>query len=98
LSGNLFPERQKYTTRNRKRTPSTFRATPAHERRTNCEWSVKVFNSSVEIHVEKHPATIEIACRNRNLLLFAQVLVQASPNPSRCEIKFLEENSAEKIA
>jgi hypothetical protein len=38
---------------------------------------VKVFNSSVEIRVEKSRAMIEIARRNRSLLLFAQVRVQA---------------------
>jgi hypothetical protein len=64
--------------RNRKQTPSTFCATLAHKRRRNYERSVKVFNSSVEIRVEKHLAMMEIACRNRALLLFAQVRVQTS--------------------
>jgi hypothetical protein len=46
------------------------------KQRTNYECSVKVFNSSVEIHVEKARAMIEIDSLNRDLLLFAQVCVQ----------------------
>jgi hypothetical protein len=37
--------------------------------------------------VEKQPAMMEIARRNRGLLLFAQVLVQTAATRSRCEIK-----------
>jgi len=77
LSGDPFQESGEYITRNRKQTPSTFCATPAHKRRTNYECFVKVFNSSVEIRVEKLRAMTEIACDNRGLLLFAQVRVQS---------------------
>jgi hypothetical protein len=59
-----------------------------HKRRKNYECSVKVFNSSVEIRVEKQPAMMEIARRSRGLLLFAQVLVQTAAPRSGCEIKF----------
>jgi hypothetical protein len=54
-------------------------------RRKNYECSVKVFNSSVEIHVEKHPAMMGIVRRNRGLLLFAQVLVQTPA--TLCDVK-----------
>jgi hypothetical protein len=64
--------RGKYITRSRKRTQSTFPARAARE----YECSVKVFNSSVEIRVEKHSMTIEITCHNHAFLLFAQVHVQ----------------------
>jgi hypothetical protein len=59
-----------------------------HKRRKNYECSVKVFNSSVEIRVEKQPAMMKIARRNRALLLFAQVHVHTAGIRSRCEIKF----------
>jgi hypothetical protein len=78
----LLRARGKYTTRSEKQTPGTFRATLVRERRTNYECFVKVFNSSVEIRVEKARATIEIACWNRALLLFAQLRVQIFRTPA----------------
>jgi len=45
------------------------------------ERGVKDFNSSVEIHVEKHRPTNEIANQNRAFLLFAQLPVQNHSRP-----------------
>ncbi|MGC2331751.1 MAG: hypothetical protein WA581_09880 [Candidatus Acidiferrales bacterium] len=80
--------------RNQEQTPSTFCATAAHKQRTNYERSVKVFNSSVEIRVEKHLSMVEIACRNHALLLFAQVRVQTPKIRLRCENKILKWKNA----
>jgi hypothetical protein len=73
LSGDLFQESRHYTTR-RQALSAPHRCTSG---KRDYECSVKVFNSSVEIRVEKHPAMMEIMRRNRGLLLFAQVLVQS---------------------
>ncbi|MFZ0784435.1 MAG: hypothetical protein WAM67_01505, partial [Candidatus Acidiferrales bacterium] len=69
MSVDLFQARGEYITWSQNKHQALF----SPVRRANYECSVKVFNSSVEIRVEKHPATIEIDCRNRALLLFAQV-------------------------